>query len=1328
MDQNLLSLVRQELKELIKGYTKVNSVLALHSKRLPQVQETVTGFQDEPFCKRAKLDEHDVHLDRVDEKLQKEGNTSKEETELIMERLVSIEKILSESLASTNIKVKEMEQGFARTEEKKELLQQGFAKTDDKGEELEQGFAKTDDKVEELEQGFAKTDDRVEQLEQGSANTEDKVEQLEQGFARTEDEVEHMKQGFAKTDDKVEQLEQESAKTDDRVEQLEQESAKTDDRVEQLEQGFAKTATAMTSPMETFNVKTCQRKLKEHYLKTAKVPTSAGSSTCQVDLDQIYTRLSMVKDEQASAGSSQKEISHYIELFSEKTKNGAAPKRILVQGEIGIGKTTFVKKLLLDWSNLDDAKIKDAEERKDAQKKFNDDEVTSSKDDEDVIEDNEESSADNKDKEEDNEDGAKMDEEQKDAPRMFNGDELTSSKSDEDTAEDTEESGTNDESSKIGEDIEVTEESSTDDESSKGDEDVTENTEESNTDDEDMDEDSEGGAKMDEEQKDALRKFELVVAINLKEVCECQTLKEVISVSHLFPKEDESSIDDLLCYIYKNQDKVLFVLDGYDDYRTGSEAKVYYGSRNNSPIYNMFHGNDLKDCTVLVTTRYSRADELQGSADTQVKITGYNSCDRKVFIRKMLDSEPQIENVLEFIYMRNLEDLARVPLLTQLFCLLAKEEKTMTEYNERRNKLYQAIVEHILQHGHRKHPSSQVPELNEKYHEEILAEIGKVALAGLFKGDLVFKYGQLPEKVRGEESVIIGLFQLSKYARSLESMEMIPLIRDYSAAWYITYRCVPNGNLGRIEQHAGTLEDCLSLTNVLQFICGLSDDGAVKVFQHLKSIRISDPTLDFSTTVPDVENETNIPLFDVTERHEWFSDLVLNSFHEVQSRNELFRLCLDCTFGIVIVPRSSLLSYWMPEVKDLTREAHSGVFILVDECSKYNCYEPGRSDLLTTLEFLECLDVPLKVTEYSEVLKAGEFLKKFLNVQCVDCSFKCLLCFPNGQCQLYITDLDLYCDHHVRLLTETTANSNPSISENLLSIRSCLTFLKTLTGTFNSRKILKNLGAIVRDCKYLKEIEFHDSNDCGVCDLLEQVLNPSTGSLKNGPVSLSIHGRLTTDAVKLAALLPNFNVIRLYLDLDDCSAAEVNTLVSSITHKTPEALRLRNISLTPAAAAALGRSLPEMSSLQELYLSGRYEEILQDEDIEALFGGFNKESPLRRLEFYDFKVKGSLSPLINSLRFFPKLKSLFVHVPDTDNLDLHGLLENCRLIPSLRELSLAYLQGHAVTSFIQHIDNLPELELLYVDYPDCSEEDLNYVREELKQKRPRLRVDFNKID
>ena len=586
-----------------------------------------------------------------------------------------------------------------------------------------------------------------------------------------------------------------------------------------------------------FDVKTCQRKLAEHYQKTAKVPTTAWSSVLQVDLEQIYTRLSWVKQEQTTAGPSQEELNHYTEIFTEKTKNGVAAKRILVQGETGIGKTTFVKKLLVDWTNLREA-------------------------------------------------------------------------------------------------------------------------------------------KMNKKRKAALRKFDLVVSLNLKEVSKCQTFKEVLSDSRLFPEDDEKLVDDLLCYIRNNQDKVLLVFDGYDEYRTGSEAEERYGSRGNSPIVEIFHGSILRECTVLVTTRSSRADEIRGPADIQAEITGFNMADRINFMRKMLGSETKVGGLFHFLFMSGMVDLTRVPLLSLFFCLLwMKDKEKLVEIAKHKAKLYQAIVKHILQHSHRRH-SSMASKLKETDYEDILAEIGKVALAGLLKGDLVFEFGQLPEKVRGEEGVIVGLFQFSEYGPSLEPMEMVSFIhksiQEYLAAWYLIYSCVPKGNLGEIGEHAFTLEDCEALENVFQFVCGLSGEGAIKVFEHLKSVRISDPTLDLSKTIPDVEAETGVPMYDVTERRKRFSNLAHNSFREVQSKAELLSHCLDCTGGVILATTNKRLSELMPDVNVFTELAHNCVFLF----NRISLHQERSEDLFKSLEILNCLQFPSIITEGSKVLTVEDLLKE----------------------------------------------------------------------------------------------------------------------------------------------------------------------------------------------------------------------------------------------------------------------------------------------------------------------------------------------------------------
>ncbi|XP_078366896.1 uncharacterized protein LOC144650934 [Oculina patagonica] len=789
VDQNLLSLVEQNVKELIKKIEKseaeqsaIQEELAQQGKDQTDMQNAVGLLQDQQSSTTVQLEEHDEQLEAVlDWKEQQMKENGK-----ILEKLVSVEKTLSEELL---IRVQGVE-----------------------------------DDLSGVKAHISQTDERVKQLEENFSDERSK-----------------------------------------------------DDRQD-------------ASPVDTFDIKGCQRKLAEHYQRTAKVPTTVWSSVFQVDLDQIYTRLSWVKEKQTPAGSSQTELGHYTELFTEKTKNGAVPKRILVRGETGIGKTTFVKRLLVDWSNLEKA-------------------------------------------------------------------------------------------------------------------------------------------KMNEEQKDALRKFELVVSVNLKDVPKCQTLREILSRSRLFPEDEEKSIDGLLSYIRRNQEKVLVVFDGYDEYRTGSKAEEKYGSRSNSPIYEIFHGNIWRDCTVLVTTRSSRADEMQGPANMQAEITGFTMSDREDFMRKMIGSQTQMDDLLSFLWKTNMKDLARVPLLALFFCLLWKEEKEkLMELVKSKTKLFRAITKHILQHSHRKH-SPHVSKLKEADYEEILAEIGKVALAGLLKGDLVFEFGQLPEKVRGEESVIVGLLQLSEYGPSLEPMEMVSFIhksiQEYLAAWYITYRCVPERSLGGIEQHARTLEDCEALENVFQFICGLSDDGAVKVLQHLKSVRISDPTLDLSKIIPDVENETDVPLFDVTDRHLRFSDLVYDSFQEVPSKAELLIHCFDCTGGIVLVTGDRPLNELIAKDNVFTKLAQNCIFL-------FFAISFGKS-----LDFLNCLQMPLTLPASSKIITVGDLLVgKVHESPYLDygCCFSAILCCHNGQCQFYITQLLLSCEYHERLLTESTVDSAPPVALSLSEV------------------------------------------------------------------------------------------------------------------------------------------------------------------------------------------------------------------------------------------------------------------------------------------------------
>ena len=829
------------------------------------------------------------------------------------------------------------------------------------------------------------------------------------------------------------------------------------------------------------------------------MPTSAWSKKCPVNINEIYTRLTWVKEEQTPGGPSLALLNHYTDMFADN-KNGLPSNRILVQGETGIGKTTFVKKLALDWAEL-------------------------------------------------------------------------------------------------------------------------------------------GDEKMTDKQKESLKKFELAVIIDLKKVSTHQSLRDIISASHIFAKEDTAMKDGLLSYITQNQDKVLLVFDGYDEYQHGT----------NSEIFDIFRGIQLRDCCVLITTRISKADELKEFKDVHAEIIGFSNEDRMAFMERMLGSEDEAIFLIIHLEILGLEDLARVPLLLHFFCTLWKNRKSTIDHDSK-TKLYKDIVQHVLHHDEGKCSPADFSKVED--FEEILTEIGKVALECLLKDNHVFEYDQLSAATLREQSRVIGLLQVCEYTENLQPAGIVSFIhksiQEFLAAWFITYRCVPEGNLGEIIDRTRTLDDFRSLANVFRFVCGLSNDGAVKVFEHLKSVRISYPELDLSKTIPDGTDE---PLCDVTDKHIGFTKLVNSLFGEVQSKPEVFRHYLNCTDGIIFVEGRSVRKI-VPEEINLTKITLNGVVWY----ENVTLHHAKLTQMCDSIKFLNQSDL-LSMTENSG--KIGEFLGKFNAVECaslsIKCDFTCILHYHNGQAFFYITSLNLNCNDHAGVFYDTRMTSTPSHSTSSSTKEFCLKFLSTLdiSVPVNREQTVKCLVTIFRDCKNLKTISFGHVTK-STCELLEYVPNPRTCRVKLGD-SLTLFNSdgpslTSANVMKLAGLLPQIvNLISLGLKLNDCCAEAVTKVVRSITHKTLEELTLHGIKLTEVTAAALGRLLSEMSSLRKLSL-------LEPTGLDTT------SLVLQWFKSSDVSAGGC--------RFFPSLQSVSLARLNLHERDLRELLENLKLIPNLRELKL----------------------------------------------------------
>ena len=686
-----------------------------------------------------------------------------------------------------------------------------------------------------------------------------------------------------------------------------------------------------------------------------------------------------------------------------------------------------------------------------------------------------------------------------------------------------------------------------------------------------------------------------------------------------------------------------------------------------------------------------------------------------------------------------------MPLLNLFFCLLFRQEKEkLINVDKRKTPLYRAIIRCIFHRSKKR--LSPAEDKGEDY-QEILAEIGKVALESLLKGSQAFECHQLSENVRGEKSVMVGLLQLAEKGASPEPTEIVSFIhksiQEYLAAWFIANICVPEGNLGGIEKHAATLKDCEAIANVLQFVCGLSTEGAVKVLTHLSTVRANDPSVDFSKLMPVDERETDLPWAGFTLRHRQFNNLVRDCFREVSLAPDLIEHVFGCTGGIIVqerpVDRGLVLK---PEV--LTQQAtHSWAFYFINRLpARWPFFLPSSrttansvENLYQSVQFLDLLHIPLRMVRNSKELKLGDFLTKFRLCPCRHCSFASVLCCTDGKMMVYITDLKLICDTHTSMFTEAAAVvCDQSVSAKMCSSQPCLKFLTSVRFLFHgNRELTKELSVMVRNCKHLQAIRYGGDGSYLVY-FLEKFAFP-------GKLFLTINVKDKESSWSDEDLFPcvpytaprREESLCLIADLPCLYSSEtVMAIVSSISPESLGEVSLRNINLATSAAATLGKSLSKMTYLRRLQLRGLpgYRHFRGHFlKLNTLFEGFNDVRCLEELHLSKFCVVDSFAPLTEKFRLFPDLKKLVLTNVNLDGDGLCLLLEGFRFIPNLQHLDLSYNKlGRAVRAIASYLDKLPELrELLIYDRSGDGSEDLKYVWKAAKELRPEISVEWELI-
>ena len=185
-----------------------------------------------------------------------------------------------------------------------------------------------------------------------------------------------------------------------------------------------------------------------------------------------------------------------------------------------------------------------------------------------------------------------------------------------------------------------------------------------------------------------LQKFHFVFHISLKFVKDNRSIESIIIAQHSGLKANEVTPEELRS-ILKGENKVLLLIDGHDEYKTGRNADIDEAIKKEK----------LWNCWVVLTSRETEdIHKLKEYMDAEVEICGIDPGSMESFVTRCLGSRQQAEDLLsdlQAIYQKELLHswILRIPILLTMTCALFKYN---VKFCKTRTGIMQAIVDRCM--------------------------------------------------------------------------------------------------------------------------------------------------------------------------------------------------------------------------------------------------------------------------------------------------------------------------------------------------------------------------------------------------------------------------------------------------------------------------------------------------------------------------------------------------------------------------------------------------------------------------------------------------------
>ena len=437
-----------------------------------------------------------------------------------------------------------------------------------------------------------------------------------------------------------------------------------------------------------------------------------------------------------------------------------------------------------------------------------------------------------------------------------------------------------------------------------------------------------------------------------------------MAASRALTRDGPVSVDNLYNYVRRHQEKVLVILDGYDEY--------VYTAGNQSPVLEIWNENQLYNCCVVITSREMKAETLRSSGDAVFKIDGFSKQRQQDFSRRFLKDGEDVKKFFKYLKQHNLRKLAQIPLLLLIMCLLWKE-KDRKELPKKRVEIFNQFVKTLFHHMREKQSAESV--FNYEDCSDELYELGRLAFEALMNDHLYFPRSELPSYDLIERLIEVGLFQVLNMS-SLNPEKGVYFIhkslQEYFAGSFLKEELIlsKKNKITNSLSKLDSVEKILKMNEVIKFAGELSEEAAREIVIHLMKMAANEEGLTkytFDSEAPSAE--------DLSEDQRNFLTFCTQLFFycSAETKRNLFPTFLSSFRGVLLIEADQLNDLVKEKLVKTTVNVNYVFFTDDDWYSTKRAYtEQDYKNLTILSEQLKAF-----IVSCSGEKKASEFLSNF---------------------------------------------------------------------------------------------------------------------------------------------------------------------------------------------------------------------------------------------------------------------------------------------------------------------------------------------------------------